>query len=102
MAKVRLEPDGIEIECEPGVTLLEAALEHGLDLPFGCMSAKCGVCRVEVLEGTESGLEPPSTLERLVLEGFHCPPGVRLACQAHLAGDLVVCAALFMIFYALF
>ena len=90
MARVRLDPEGIEIECEPGTTLLEAGLEHGLDMPFGCMSAKCGVCRVEVLEGAGSGLEPPSMLERLVLEGFHCPPGVRLACQARLAGDLVV------------
>ena len=45
---------------------------------------------MEVLAGSESGLEEPSTLERLVLEGFHCPPGVRLACQARLAGDLVV------------
>lgn len=90
MPKLRVEPEGHEIETAVGDTLLDAALDAGLELPFGCMSAKCGVCRVEVLEGAESGLDPPSPLEKVVLAGFHCPDGVRLACQARIAGDVRV------------
>lgn len=90
MARLRLEPEGLEVPAAVGASVLDAGLDAGLDLPFGCLSAKCGVCRVEVLAGAESGLEPASDLEQVVLAGFHCPPGVRLACQARVAGDVTV------------
>ena len=89
MAKLRIEPDGVEIETEGGGTVIDTALEGGVALPFGCLSAKCGVCRIEVIEGAE-GLEPASDLEALVLEGFHCPDGVRLGCQARIRADVTV------------
>jgi ferredoxin len=74
------------IEARPGQTLVEAAQEGGLVLPFGCLSAKCGVCLVEA----DAGVEPAAQGEALTLRSFGCPPGQRLACQARLAGDAVV------------
>ena len=90
MARLRLEPAGREAEVETGGVLLHTALDHGLPIPFGCQSAKCGVCRVEVLHGAQTGLAPPSDLEILTLQGFRSAPGVRLACQARLCGDVTV------------
>jgi ferredoxin len=90
MPTLRIEPEGVEIEAEAGGTVLETALDAGFEMPFGCMSAKCGVCRIEVLAGAESGLAAASELERRVLEGFNAEPGVRLACQARLVGDVTV------------
>ncbi|MBC8330064.1 MAG: (2Fe-2S)-binding protein [Planctomycetes bacterium] len=69
-----------------GQTVLEAALDAGLQLPFGCQRAECGVCRIQA----EAGLEAPGRLEALTLRAFGCPPGVRLACQARLAADATV------------
>lgn len=90
MPRLRLEPEGGHVEVAAGTPLLEAAEEHGLPIPFGCVSARCGVCRVEVLAGGEAGLAAPSKLERVVLRGFDAPPAVRLACQAVVTGDVAV------------
>jgi len=90
MARIRREPDGLEIEVPSTGTLLDAALDHGMPLPFGCQSSKCGLCAVEILAGTEDGLLPPSLLEAGTLESMGLGPGIRLACQGRLAGDVVL------------
>lgn len=90
MPRIRVEPSGEQIEAPSSGTLLATALDHGLPLPFGCQAAKCGLCRVHVLQGAITGLLPPSLLERTTLIGLHSPRGVRLACQARLVGDVVV------------
>lgn len=89
--ELRLLPGGDRCPARPGQRLLEAALDGGLPLPFGCQTARCGVCRVEVVSAPpDGGLEAPSRLEALTLESYRCPPGVRLACQAVIRGDLVL------------
>jgi len=90
MARLRREPDGLEIEVPSAGTLLDAALDHGMPLPFGCQSSKCGLCAVEILAGTEGGLLPPSPLEAGTLEAMGLGPGIRLACQGRLVGDVVL------------
>lgn len=86
---IRLRLAGGEVFVARGAILLDAALAAGLALPFGCRSARCGVCRVEVLDGG-GGLEPPGPAEVLTLRAFGCPSEVRLACQARLAGPATV------------
>lgn len=86
--RLRLAESG-EAWVARGALLLDAALAAGLALPFGCRSARCGVCRVEVLDGG-GGLAPPGPLEALTLRTFGCSPEVRLACQARLAGPATV------------
>lgn len=90
MSKIRIEPSGQEAEVTPSGTLLHTALDHGLAIPFGCQSARCGVCRVRVFSGSEGGLRPPTVVEQATLEAFRCPPDVRLACQAYIVGDVIV------------
>ena len=56
-------------------SLLEVCYDHDLPIPFGCQSGKCGICTVKVVDGNLA---------------FDCGEGVRLACQAHVAGDVVL------------
>jgi ferredoxin len=42
-----------ELQCEPGQTVLGAAIAAGVDwLPIGCRGGGCGVCRVAVRGGS--------------------------------------------------
>lgn len=87
MSRVVVDDDGTERSAEgaDGDSLLDLALGLDLGIPFGCTAARCGVCQVEVLDG---GLAPAAELERATLDAFDCDPGVRLACQAKLRGDV--------------
>ncbi len=69
----------------PGAqTLLEAAEDAGVDLPFECRSGICGQCKVRLLEGQVSMdvKDALSPAER--------GRGIVLACQAKALTDLVV------------
>jgi len=72
---------------ETGSILLDAVLESGAEIPYGCRTAKCGVCSVEIVSGQ---LAAPGELEAATLTAFKCEPGIRLACQAHTQGEVVV------------
>jgi ring-1,2-phenylacetyl-CoA epoxidase subunit PaaE len=52
-----------EVEVAPGQTLLEAALQAGVDLPFSCAMGGCGACRVRRVEG-EVEMDEPNCLSR--------------------------------------
>jgi len=58
-----------------GMTLLDAALLNGIDLPHDCRAGVCGTCRVDVVSGRTLG-------------GDCASAGSVLACQAKLASDL--------------
>jgi len=85
MPRLDLEtPQGLEvIAYDHGTSLMDLAESQDLPIPFGCQSGKCGICQVEVLAGA---LAEAGAFESAVLEGFDCPPDVRLACQA-MMGD---------------
>ncbi len=34
------------IDAEPGETMLEACLRHGIWLPYACSHGRCGTCKV--------------------------------------------------------
>ncbi len=81
------------ITARAGDTLLDAALDHGIDLPHECGgNCACTTCQVEVMEGV-SALSPMEEVERERLEtADERAPHARLACQAILrGGPVVVC-----------
>lgn len=68
-----------------GLTILDAAIDAGVDAPFSCKGAVCCTCRAKVIEGKAKMDNNFALTDAEVEEGFI------LTCQAHpLAEKLVV------------
>lgn len=86
-AKVKVLQYGIETEFDletGGLSILEAAIEAGVDAPFSCKGAVCCTCRAKVLEGKVKMNANFALTDAEVEEGFI------LTCQAHPLTDKVV------------
>ena len=89
-------PSNIEIDVQPGKTLLEAAWEAGYQWPTLCYGQGiCTACQCEVLHGphllsprTEAEAQMLGDLSRRVRRAD--PRRVRLACQVTVTGDVTV------------
>jgi ferredoxin len=82
------------VEVPDNGNLREVCLREGVRLYYGVArllncggKARCGTCRVRVLEGVKN-LSAPSPFERKRLPDP--AEGVRLACQANVRGPMVV------------
>lgn len=85
-------PEGAEVEAQRGVSILDNALEHGIEIEHACeKSCACTTCHVVVREGFDS-LESSDELEDDLLDkAWGLEPESRLSCQALVADeDLVV------------
>ena len=67
-----------------GLTILDAAIEAGVDAPFSCKGAVCCTCRAKVIEGKVKMDNNFALTEAEVEEGFI------LTCQAHPLTEKVV------------
>jgi ring-1,2-phenylacetyl-CoA epoxidase subunit PaaE len=86
-AKVKVLQYGIETEFEletGGLSILEAAIEAGVDAPFSCKGAVCCTCRAKVLEGKVKMNANFALTDAEVEEGFI------LTCQSHPITERVV------------
>jgi ferredoxin, 2Fe-2S len=92
-ARLTFRDPHIELETEPGATLLEAAESVGAPVGSNCGGVgACAACHVRIEQGAEH-LAPPSDFEEDGLDRvFDAREGSRLACQAKIAsaGDIVV------------
>ncbi len=80
-------PDGFTIHARSGDTILDAALDNGVDLPHECGgNCACTTCHIVVLEGANYlSLAEEVEIDRLHgAEGW--TPQSRLGCQAILLG----------------
>lgn len=50
--QITLQPSGHQFEVSAGEPLLDAALDAGFVLPYGCRNGACGSCRAKVAAGT--------------------------------------------------
>ncbi len=50
--QVTLQPSGHQFHVADDKTLLEAGLDAGFNLPYGCKNGACGACKGKVLAGT--------------------------------------------------
>lgn len=85
-------PEGKVIEAESGMSVLNAALKHDIDIEHACeKSCACTTCHVHIREGYDS-LEEATELEDDYLDkAWGLDPDSRLSCQAIVADeDLVV------------
>jgi ferredoxin, 2Fe-2S len=85
-------PAGAVVEGEPGVTILDTALAHGIELEHACeKSCACTTCHVIVREGLASLSTALEIEEDLLDKAWGLEPESRLSCQAVVADqDLVV------------
>ncbi|MFQ5983738.1 MAG: 2Fe-2S iron-sulfur cluster-binding protein, partial [Woeseiaceae bacterium] len=67
-----------------GDNIVDAAADHGMDLPFSCKAGVCATCRTHVREG-EVQMEANYGLEPWEVE-----QGFVLACQSHPVSETVV------------
>jgi hypothetical protein len=49
--RVTLQPSGHSFDTDGSDTVLQAALDAGLTLPYGCRNGACGACKGKVLDG---------------------------------------------------
>ncbi|WP_290652014.1 CDP-6-deoxy-delta-3,4-glucoseen reductase [Aquisalimonas sp.] len=85
--RITIEPSGHRFFTEPGESILNAALRHGLVIPYSCRNGTCGTCMGKVVEGavTYPGGGPPASLDEKEVA-----VGQALFCLAQPAGDLVI------------
>jgi uncharacterized 2Fe-2S/4Fe-4S cluster protein (DUF4445 family) len=99
--KVIFQPSGRRGEIEEGKTLLQAAQALGVDIEALCGNKKvCGKCKVRIEEGyfekdnMQSGMAHIFPAEAAPDELKHIKPddgpGIRLACQCEVRGDVKV------------
>ena len=87
LARVKFEPDDIEVFVPKGTTIAKAAFAAGcgVEMPCGGMGT-CGKCRVHA----EGELSEPDSSEKRLLSAEALAEGIRLACRAKIEGDAVV------------
>lgn len=83
--KIRLDGDVIEFPLEyGGMSVLDAALKQGADLPYACKGGVCCTCRAKLVEG-EVDMDVNYALEPEEVEA-----GFILTCQSHPRTEKIV------------
>lgn len=85
MVTIKADDRSVEIPLAyNGMSILDAALKAGADLPFACKGGVCCTCRAKVIEG-QVNMEVNYALEPDEVEA-----GFVLTCQAHPVSERVV------------
>ena len=79
-----LRGDRYKVTVLPGETILEKALELGLDIPNSCQFGNCGTCKAKLLSGKLQLIEQTALTEEDINNGY-C-----LTCVGRPASDNVV------------
>ena len=83
---VRIESTEHVFNVREGQSVLDAALNQGIALPYGCRGGGCGACKGELLEGS---ISYPDGIPDGISEEDH-NKGFALFCQAVANSDLVI------------
>ena len=85
MPRITVDGHEVDVECQPGETILEALHREGHALRVGCRRGGCGVCKVDVLSGEFAYHRP---IADKVLTDEEKASGVCLTCRAEAVTDL--------------
>jgi len=86
-SNITLKLDGRSIDFDLGfnsLSILDAALQQGADLPYACKGGVCATCRAKLVEG-KVNMDVNYALEKEELE-----QGFILTCQSHPCSEKVV------------
>jgi ring-1,2-phenylacetyl-CoA epoxidase subunit PaaE len=86
MSQVEVKVDGIQFSfplAQEGISLLDAALAEGANLPFACKGGVCSTCKAKLTKGTVR------MDQNYALEEDEVEQGYILTCQSHPTSDCV-------------
>ncbi|KXB31107.1 CDP-6-deoxy-delta-3,4-glucoseen reductase [Dechloromonas denitrificans] len=84
--QITVQPSGRQFAAESDETILDAALRHGLTMPYGCKDGACGACKGKVLSGSiDHGKAQPHALK-----DDEKAAGMALFCCARAESDLTL------------
>lgn len=81
---VTIAGSDIQFSCAPEQSLLDAAAQAGIELPYSCRKGVCGNCAGRVLDGTVAGVAGAA------LHNAACAPDQVLFCHATALSPLVI------------
>ncbi|MBI5006443.1 MAG: CDP-6-deoxy-delta-3,4-glucoseen reductase [Nitrosomonadales bacterium] len=84
--KTTIHPSNHSFPIDKDETILEAALDHGLTLPYSCRNGACGVCKGKVLSGSVDH----GKAQAFALSEEEKAAGMALFCCAKPLSDLVI------------
>lgn len=87
MTIIRIAGTDLEAECLPGETMLTALHRASHAMRTGCRRGGCGICRIDVLDGTFEYTHP---VAESVVSTEERGRGVCLTCRAVPTSDMVV------------
>lgn len=81
---IKVEPSGHTFAVEDNEPVLNAALRHGLNFPYGCRDGHCGTCKARLIKGEVHypGMQTGSLTDEERISG------IALLCQAQPLSDL--------------
>jgi ferredoxin len=92
MHRVRFEPSQREVEVPAGTSLLDATLRAGLPIARSCgADGFCAKCALRIVAGGDA-LSPETPHEAQIKQRNRIDAELRLACRAHVHGDVVATA----------
>lgn len=84
--RITLQPGGHSFTSDGSDSILQAALDAGLTLPYGCRNGACGACKGKVIDGlVDHGMAQEQALSMADRAG-----GLALFCCAKPLSDLVL------------
>jgi CDP-4-dehydro-6-deoxyglucose reductase len=83
---ITLQPGGHDFRANGSDSILQAALDAGLTLPYGCRNGACGACKGKVLEGRVDH----HLAQEQALSAADRADGMTLFCCARPLSDLVL------------
>ena len=85
-------PDGATFEAQPGVSICDSLLAHGIEIEHACeKSCACTTCHVYIREGGDSLAESSEDEDDLLDKAWGLDPDSRLSCQTLVGNqDLVI------------
>jgi len=84
---LNVSPDDLWLKVRPGETVWKALQKTDVELEGECGGlGKCGKCKIKVL----SSIDPPSKVEKELLDEEELKRGIRLACRTKVNHDLVI------------
>lgn len=86
MHRVLIENSGHIFDVRPSQTVLEAAIQAGVNLPYGCRNGACGACKGKILTGKVMH----DDYQGSALSDAELAAGMSLFCCARPLEDLVI------------